>query len=161
MFWNDVHFKGYIIDYTLFNMCDVHVQVFRHTDIYYSQCFDLIFASSVFVPQTFKIKTLFFYSLFLTFRQISDMNCLFNVKLPIMVNWLFLFCVYFIVVVVFFLLLVFWIGWRLVSFIIHYLINSSLSLILYEYDICTFFRTSKTQPFFSWHQRYTTNVFWW
>lgn len=106
LFWNDVHCKGYIIDYTLFNMCDVHVQVFRHTDIYYSQCFDLIFASSVFVPQTFKIKTLLFYSVFLTFRQISDMNWLFKVKLPIMVNWLFLFCVYFIVVVVFYLLLV-------------------------------------------------------
>lgn len=50
LFWNDVHCKGYIIDYTLFNMCDVHVQVFRHTDISYSQCFDLFFASSVFVP---------------------------------------------------------------------------------------------------------------
>lgn len=42
--------KGYIIDYTLFNMCDVHVQVFLHTNIYHSQCFDLFFASSVFVP---------------------------------------------------------------------------------------------------------------
>lgn len=51
LFWNDVHCNGYIIDYTLFYMCDVHVQVFPHTNIYYSQCFDLFFASSVFVPR--------------------------------------------------------------------------------------------------------------
>lgn len=60
----------------------------------------------LFLSPTLKIKTLLFYSVFLTFCQISDMNWLFKVKLPIMVNWLFLFCVYFIVVVVFYLLLV-------------------------------------------------------
>lgn len=79
----------------------------------------------LFLSPTLKIKTLLFYSVFLTFCQISDMNWLFKVKLPIMVNWLFLFCVYFIVVVVFYLLLVVFFkldgGWCVSSSIISYL----------------------------------------
>lgn len=113
LFWNDVK----VILLTIYMYMYV-VHVFHCTNIYYSQCFDLFFASFFLFPNI-KNWNFFFCSVFLTFFQIINLNWLFKVKLPIMVHWLFLFCVYFVVAVFLFVTCCFLSVWRLVFFIIH------------------------------------------
>lgn len=122
LIWNDVK--------VILHVLTLYMYVFPYSNIYYSQSFDLFFVSFLllfFLSPNIKNWNIFLLCLFdIFFFQIFSLKWLFKVKLPIMVNWLFPFCVY--IAVVFFYLLqgCFLRWWRLVFFITHQLIHSSL-----------------------------------
>lgn len=119
LIWNDVK--------VILHVLTLYMYVFPYSNIYYSQSFDLFFVSFLFVRlPILKTETFFALSFWHFFFQIFSLKWLFKVKLPIMVNWLFPFCVYFAVVFFYLLQGCFLRWWRLVFFITHQLIHSSL-----------------------------------